>query len=134
MEIVITIVVALAVIGIMSAIILIRPNKTRRYNRMVEDDYSEPDSEPIERPVARRRPQRMPGAGGDLTSVLIKVLRGAIGLAAVGVLAYIYNSTQVAIKGVFGAELTAVYAEGIFKAVITVGIAVALYIFTKFKQ
>jgi hypothetical protein len=137
MEIVITIVVTIAVIGIISAFILIRPNQTRRYNRMVEDDYGEPDAEPASMPVARRRSQRFPGAGGDsLTSLLIKVLRGAIGLAAVGALAYIYTSTQsaVGVAGLNAAEMTRIYTAGIFKAVIALGITAGAYIFTKFAR
>jgi hypothetical protein len=136
MEIVITIVVTIAVIGIISAFILIRPNHTRKYSRMVDEEYREPETEPDTIPFARQRVPRMKNTGGDsnLASLVISIFRAVIGLAAVGVLAYIFTSTQNAVKDASDAVLTQIYAGGIFKALVTAGIAVALYIFTKFTK
>ena len=136
MAVVITIVATLAIIGIISAFLLIRPNKTRSYAKKIEKDYPEPDAEPLSRPAPRPRAPRMDNPGGDsnLTPLLMGVLRAVIGLAGIVVLAVIFNSTQGAATGVTGVDLTAVYAGGIFKAIIAIGIALSLYIFTKFAK
>jgi hypothetical protein len=135
MAIIITVVATLGIIGIISAFFLIRPNPTRGYARKIEKDYREQDIEPAARVAPPPRVPRTNNAGGDnsLTPLLINVLRAVIGLAAVGVLAAVYNSTTAA-AGAAGADLSAVYSEGIFKAVITIGIALALYIFTRFQK
>jgi hypothetical protein len=136
MAVIITIVATLGIIGIISAFLLVRPNKTRNYARKIEQDYREPDDEPAARMAPRSRAPRANNPGGDnsLMPLLIHVLRVVIGLAGLAVLAVIYNTTQAAAAIPTGADLTAVYAGGIFKAVITIGIALALYIFTKFQK
>jgi hypothetical protein len=136
MAVVITIVATLAVIGIISAFLLVRPNKTRSYARKIEQDYREPGEEPAARPVPRPRAPRTSNPGGDssLMPLLMGVLRVVIGLAGLVVLAVIFNATQGAAGGLSGADLTAVYAGGIFKAVITIGIALSLYIFTRYNK
>ncbi len=135
MELVITIVVTVAVIGIISAFFLIRPRRSRSYGRMADRELREDNFEPAPRPVERPRAPRVTSAGGDssMTSLLIGILRAVVGLAAVGVLAYVFSSTQDAVKAATSAaDITRVYTGGIFKAVITIGIAAAVYIFTKF--
>jgi hypothetical protein len=136
MAVVITVVATLAVIGIISAFLLIRPNKTRSYARKMEQDYREPGEELAARPVSRPRAPRPSNPGGDnsLMPLLMGVLRVVIGLAGLVVLAVIFNSTQGAAGGLSGADLTAIYAGGIFKGVITIGVAVALYIFTRYNK
>jgi hypothetical protein len=138
MAVVITIVATIAIIGIISAFILIRPNKTRSYARKIEQDYREPGEEPVARPLPLPRPSaprlNNPATDNSLMPLVMGVLRVAIGLAGLVLLGVIFNSTQGAAGGLSGADLTAVYAGGIFKAVITIGIAVSLCIFTKFSK
>ena len=137
MEIAITIVVTLIVVVAISAVFLIRPRKKLNYGKMIDNDYRPDDMEPVSRPVERTHTARFNGSSGDsgLTTLVIIILRGIIGLAAVGVLAYIYTSTQNALDSVtVDAQITRIYTAGIFKAVITIGITSALYIFTKISR
>ena len=135
MAVVITIVATLAIIGIISAFLLIRPNKTRSYAKKIEKDYPEPDAEPLSRPAPRPRAPRMDNPGGDSNlTPLLMVVNISVTRAGIVVLAVIFNSTQGAATGVTGVDLTAVYAGGIFKAIIAIGIALSLYIFTKFAK
>jgi|WetSurMetagenome_2_1015567.scaffolds.fasta_scaffold426493_2 hypothetical protein len=134
MELVITIIVTIAVIGIILAFLFMRPRKKLNYG--VDRDFRHDEDEPMSRPVDGPRPMRFKN-GGDtgLVSLLMIALRVVIGLAAVGVLIYIFTSTQGALENITAdAQITRIYSGGIFNAVITIGIAVALYIFTKFQK
>jgi hypothetical protein len=138
MAVAITIVVTLLVVVVISAFFLIRPRKRLNYGRMINSEYRpDDDIEPVSRPGDRPRPTRMKSINEDssLTPLIIGVIRAIIGLVAVGVLAYIYSSTQSALNGVaLDAQITRIYTEGIFKAVITIGVAAGFYIFTKFHR
>jgi hypothetical protein len=144
MQIAITILITLVIVVAISAFFLIRPRKKLNYSRMIDKDFRDNDTEEISRPLERTRAPRMKSFNGDtsLTPLIIGIVRAVIGLAAVGVLAYIYTSTQNSLEFASAAVLTPaqvaqatqIYTEGIFKAVLTIGIAAALYIFTKFHR
>lgn len=136
MEILIAVVVAVVVIIIISLFFLLRTGRKPLYPRPRVEDYHEEDIEPVPRPRETRREKPVKystGNSSDLTPYLIGGLRALVGLAALALLVFIYTSTQDAIKGVTDhVQVTRIYTEGIFKAVITAGAAAALYIFSRF--
>ena len=138
MEILIAVVVAVIVIIIISLFFLLRTGKKPLYPRPRVEDYHEEDIEPTPRPreVRREKPVKYTaGNNSDLTPYLIGGLRALVGLAALALLVFIYTSTQDAVKtAADNVQITRIYTEGIFKAVITAGGAAALYIFSKFTR
>jgi hypothetical protein len=137
--IIIVIVVVLVVIG--TAFLVFRPKSGQSYARKMDkrlrDENIITDPEPIERPerirpVMRTRPS---GAGAPLTPVIVNIVRIVVGLVAVVLLAFIFKSTADSAAAATDAAMkTSLYTEGIFKAIITIGIAVGLYILTKFSK
>jgi hypothetical protein len=133
----IAIIITILVIGIISAIFLIRGRRGPYYSRRDEAERFEEDG-PAMGPASRPRPQRMenPYRDTSLTSVLIGAFRALIGLAAVLTLVYIFNSTRESAAAFSGSadvqQYIKVYTEGAFRAIITIGVAVGLYIFTRF--
>ena len=129
----ISLVVIVVVVCIIVAFFLLRPGGGR-YARMADKElrsqnYIPPS--PEDRP--RSRMFRTPDGDSNLTQLVIGIIRVAIGLAALIALTIIFTSTQNSLTGVTNdAKTTAIYAAGIFKAAITIGIAGALYIFTRF--
>ena len=127
---------AVVVIIIIAALFLLRPGGSR-YARMADKELRSQNYIPPSDEEQPPRPRPFKTANGDsnLTSMIVSTLRIIIGLAAVGVLAYIYTSTQTTINNAANdAASTAAYTGGIFKAVITLGIAAGLYIFTRFNK
>jgi hypothetical protein len=137
--IIIVIVVVAVVLGAALFVFLPRGGHgyARRMDKRLREENSIMDPEPPERPE-RPRPIRIRPSQGEtapLMPVIITTLRAVIGLAAVAVLAFIFNSTGNAAAAATDTALkTSLYTEGIFNAVVTIGIAVGLYLFTKFSK
>lgn len=134
-ELLIAIVAAVIAVIIISLVFLLRTGKKPLYRRTREDDAVEWNPEQPARPKEAKRiqPEKYPSNSEDLTAYLIGGVRVLAGLAAVAFLVFIFTSTGDALKNVSdNAQITRIYTEGIFKAVITVGIAVAVYIMSKF--
>lgn len=140
MDIAYIVVIAVVALVIIAALFVFIPRGGRSYARMADkhlrSQNKDMGSDFVEEPE-RPRPVRMKTSGGDnsLTATIISTLRIVIGLTAVGVLAYVGKSTfDTAGAAADAAAKTSLYTEGIFKAVITIGIAAAVYILTKYSK
>lgn len=142
MEPAIIIVIVVVVLVIIAVAILFLQKGGRSYARMADKQLREEGIDLNPKPAPAEKPPRVPrvqnpdaAEDSSMTSLIINTVRAVGGLVALGILIYIFKSTQDAAAAVTDAALkTSVYTGGIFKAVVTAGAAGALYIFTKFSK
>ncbi len=143
MEIYIPVIAAVLIIAAISVFFLMQPRKNRAFSRKRDEDSFDVDVDQIDRPKERPAPRpqpleiKNPYGGTSTMAYIVGGFRAVIGLAAVLVLVYTFNSTRDTLQHYAEADLSAVqviqvYVEGMFQAVITIGIAIALYIVTRF--